>query len=105
MVQQLLHEEQTGGGLLDLICREKGFTNGEALGWLRDELGIGDDPSPRYKITGTWIYPNQAGDPLYRVVRRDCPGKPKKIHQERWDAASGEFVCGQGCMNGVRYVP
>jgi hypothetical protein len=47
------HEAKTGGGILDLISREKGFSSGEVFAWLHDELGIGDDPEQRYKVTGT----------------------------------------------------
>jgi hypothetical protein len=99
------HEDQTGGGILDLISREKCFSNGEAFTWLHEELGIGDDPERRYKVTGTWVYRDREGEPLYRVVRRDAEGKPKKIHQERYDAATKSYVSGKGAMKDVRLVP
>ena len=34
------HEAKVGGGLVDLIEREKGLGNGEVFAWLETELGI-----------------------------------------------------------------
>jgi putative DNA primase/helicase len=84
------HEAKAGGGLLDLICREKGYSNGEAFAWLESELGIKNEDAggAKYRITGTWVYRDRDGEPLYRVVRRDAGGKPKRIHQERYHAAT-----------------
>lgn len=97
------HEAKVGGGLVDLIEREKGFSNGEAFSWLRDELGI--ETESRWAITGTWVYRDRGGQPLYRVVRRNAEGKPKRIHQERYDEEKKAFVGGKGCMKGVRVMP
>jgi hypothetical protein len=97
------HEAKVGGGLVDLIEREKGFSNGEASSWLKDELGI--ETESKWTTTGTWVYRDRGGRPLYRVVRRDCAGKPKRIHQERYDEDKKVFVGGKGCMHGVRLVP
>ena len=59
-----------------------------------------------YRITGTWIYRGRDGAPVYRVVRRDCPGKQKKIHQERYDPRPPAISSpSKGCMQGVRYIP
>ena len=113
------HETKTGGGIIALIAREKGFSNSEAFAWLYDELGIGE---ARYQTTGAFsddrpsgrhpghvavsgFYRGRDGAPVYRVVRRDCPGKEKKIHQERYDPATGDFIAKKGCMKGVRYIP
>jgi hypothetical protein len=77
------------------------------MAWIRS-IGIGDDPKPtgaRYRVTGRWVYRDRDGEPVYRVVRRDCPGKPKRIHQERYDAATGSYRGEKGCMAGVRLVP
>jgi putative DNA primase/helicase len=97
------HESKVGGGIIDLINREKGFANGEAWDWLADELGIKTES--KWTTTGTYVYRDRSGRPLYRVVRKDCEGKPKKIYQERYDEASGRFIGEKGCMKGVRYVP
>ena len=83
----------------------EGFRNGEAKRWLADELGIGEPSRPGWKVTIRWVYRDRDGQPLYRVVRRDCPGKEKKIHQERYDHASKSYVSGKDCMRGVRLVP
>lgn len=96
------HEAKAGGSLLGLICREEAWTEAEAFAWLHDELGIGDGPraDAKYRITGTWVYRDRDGEPLYRVVRRDAEGKPKKIHRERYDPATGTFSGKKGCMKG-----
>ncbi len=41
------HEAGEGGGVLDLIRRETGLTNGEAVAWLRAELGAAIPARPR----------------------------------------------------------
>jgi hypothetical protein len=94
------HEQEVGGGLVALINREKGFTNGEAWAWLKAEVGI--EMGSKWTITGSWVYRDRGGQPLYRVVRRDAEGKPKRIHQERYDQATGQFIGGKGCMRDVR---
>src|SRR4051812_37933344 len=57
------HEDREGGGVLDLIARETGGQNGEALVWLRDELGIALDDRPPAKgrkphgeVTTCYVY-------------------------------------------------
>jgi hypothetical protein len=101
------HEVKSGGGLLDLIRREKGCSIGEAFAWLENEFGIKDESNgAKYRVTGTWVYRDRGGRPVFRSVRRDCEGGgPKKVHQERYVAATGRFVGGKGCMQGVRLVP
>jgi hypothetical protein len=96
------HEAKVGGGLVELIRREKGFLNGEASAWLEAELGI--ETEAKWTTTGS-IHRDRNGQPLYRVVRRDAPGKPKRMHQERYDEATGRFIGGKGCMQDVRHVP
>jgi putative DNA primase/helicase len=99
------HEQKVGGGLVELIRREKGFANGEAVEWLEAEVGI--EIGSQWTTTGTWPYRDRGGQPLYRVVRRDAPGKPKRIHQERYDQATGQFNRRQGLHAGYspRAVP
>ncbi len=99
------HEAEAGGGMLDLIRREKGINGTDAYRWLHEALGIGEPPAGKYKVTGTWIYLDRNGVPVYCVVRRDCPGKPKRNHQERYDPATGKFIAGKDCMAGVRLMP
>lgn len=49
-------------------------------------------------------YHDEAGTPVYRVVRSGH-GKSKRIHQERYDAATRTYVGGRGAMDGVRRLP
>jgi hypothetical protein len=97
------HEAKVGGGIVDLIEREKGFSNGEVWGWLETEIGIKTES--KWATTGTYVYRDRSGRPLYRVVRRDADGHPKRIHQERYDEASGRFIGEKGCMKRIRLVP
>ena len=99
------HEQEVGGGLVELVRRERHCETREAFAWLRS-MGIGDDQrTPRYTVTGRWVYRDRAGQPVYRVVRRDAPGRPKTIHQERYDPTTGAYTGAKGCMAGVRLVP
>lgn len=94
------HENGVGGGMLDLIQRQKGFSNGGALDWLRD---IGIDLGPAKQTTvAEYIYCDRAGVPVFKVTRK---GPRKQFFQARYDAATSSFVSGKGCMDGVRRVP
>jgi hypothetical protein len=99
------HEDGEGGGVLDLIARETGGQNGEALVWLRDKLGIvlDDRPpatgsKPRSKVTARYVYRDERGAPLYRVLRLE----PKRFSQERRE--NGAWIGGKGALDGVRRV-
>jgi hypothetical protein len=101
------HEDDDGGGVLDLIARETRGRNGEALVWLRDELGIvlDDRPSatggkPRGKVTARYVYRDEQEALLYRILRRE----PKSFSQERFDADKQQYVGGKGALDGVRRV-
>src|SRR3974390_1346821 len=69
------HENQVGGGVLDLIKHETGLANGAAVGWLRDELGIDvpASPSPRKatanRIIAMYDYQDELGSLLYQLGR------------------------------------
>lgn len=90
------HEAGQGGGVLDLIGRQTGRLNGEAVDWLREQgFDVGDDrragghaprpepekpaPSPRAKIVATYDYVDESGDLLFQAVRLD----PKDFRQRR----------------------
>jgi putative DNA primase/helicase len=94
------HENGVGGGMMELIQRQKGFSNGPALDWLRDN-GIDLRP-PKQKIVATYIYCDQTGTPAFKVTRW---GAKKTFSQSRYDASTGGFVSGKGCMDGVRRIP
>ena len=108
------HENEEGGGVLDLIRRQKGLDNGEAAAWLREQ-GILDDKGPareeRRHIEATYDYVDEIGEPLFQVVRygfKDArgntmleDGKPKKTFRQRRMIA-GEWVWD---VKGVRPVP
>jgi hypothetical protein len=87
------HENQDGGGVLDLIARKTGRQGREALEWLKEE-GIyratseKGSPSPRSrpmpvsaigKIVATYDYPDEDGKLIFQVVRFD----PKDFRQRR----------------------
>jgi hypothetical protein len=103
------HENEIGGGMLDLVRRKLGnVTKAEAVAWLQDEKLIppagpksNGAASPSRKVVNYYVYRDEAGEPLFRVTR----WQPKTFTQARWDAAAGKFVSGKGCMKGVRRVP
>lgn len=72
------HERGEGGGVLDLIRRERGLANGAAVDWLR-EHGFAAEPQPGRHIVETYPYNDEAGALLFEVVRF----APKDFRQRR----------------------
>lgn len=97
------HEEGKGGGVLALIERETGHKNGEAVAWLRDELGA-DIPDNRPqapakappRIVATYDYPDEHGEVLFQVCRFD----PKDFRQRKPKGEGWDYS-----VKGVRQVP
>jgi putative DNA primase/helicase len=83
-------ENKVGGGVMELIKRETGLVNGAAFDWLR-EMGIEVGPAPRadQRIAATYDYTDEAGKPLFQVVRYE----PKRFVQRR-RAEDGRWVWG-----------
>lgn len=93
------HEQCTGGGVLDLIIRERGGTHNEAAQWLQGREGLPPVPrqsAPRKaslgRVVATYPYHDEAGVHLFDVVRMD----PKDFRQR---AASGAWG-----VKGIRKV-
>lgn len=94
------HEAATGGGVLDLIAREKDGDRRAAVEWLRHEFGdvAGQpEPPPERRIVAVYSYTDENGDPLFEVVRYD----PKDFRQRRPDGRGGYTWN----LKGVRLVP
>ena len=105
------HEDQVGGGVLDLIANKTGRNIGEAQAWLRRQ-GIGPagrapSPSPcqRAPAVGTvgrfveaYSYTDETGTLLFEVVRYD----PKDFKQRRPGSTAGSWIWN---LDGVRRVP
>lgn len=78
------HEANSGGGVLDLIQREKGLANGAAMDWLKAELRLEDGARRERRILATYDYRDERGELRYQVVRLE----PKDFRQRR-PAADG----------------
>ncbi|NLH83416.1 MAG: AAA family ATPase, partial [Phyllobacteriaceae bacterium] len=94
------HEAATGGGVLDLIAREKGGDRKGAADWLKQEFGLADErPEPLRdrRPVATYAYTDENGELLFEVVRFE----PKDFRQRRPDERGG-FVWN---LKGVRLVP
>jgi hypothetical protein len=93
-------EDKTGGGVIELIKRERGLDGPAAVEWMRNELrldvGEGRAPATR-RIVATYDYRDERGDLLSQVVRYD----PKDFRQRRPDRAGGWAWS----VKGVRQVP
>jgi hypothetical protein len=91
------HEAGKGGGVLDLVVRERGGDRKTAARWLADELGIGDTESraPRREVAA-YPYCDEAGELLFEVVRFE----PKEFRQRRPDGNGGHIWN----VRGVRQV-
>ncbi|NQW11054.1 MAG: AAA family ATPase [Alphaproteobacteria bacterium] len=83
------HELNVGGGVLDLVARETGCANGDAVRWLNDELGIQVaetlSPTKRPCIVETYDYHDKSGAVVMQVCRFD----PKDFRQRRPDGRGG----------------
>jgi putative DNA primase/helicase len=93
------HEQQSGGGLLDLICREAGLSaKSEAITWLKTNSLMPPEPpkvKPRFVVA--YDYRDEAGDLLFQVARYE----PKTFKQRR-PTASGDW---EYTVKGTRQVP
>lgn len=74
------HEDGEGGGTLSLISKLKGFDDGEAVAWLREnnfDLPEGQPPTGSNRAAGpgkkeivqTWDYTDAEGEPIFQVAR------------------------------------
>jgi hypothetical protein len=126
------HQDKQGGGVLDLIKREKGLERTEAISWMRDTLGLEvarhrDRPmgahhsgdvtkrvKPKKETEATYNYTDEGGGSLFQTVRQvfrnpdgtlvmTPEGKPAKTFLQRHhDPESGELIWS---LRGVRLVP
>lgn len=102
------HEEEVGGGVLDLIARETGLgTRHEQLTWL-EEHGFrekSEPPKPPTKAdeVARYRYNDEKGRPRFYVVRYEPKGQPKTFRQGRLDER-GQFKLGvQGIDTRIPY--
>ena len=92
------HENKIGGGALDLVRRQTGLSEREALAWVASRLGIADAPRPRpRRIVTAYDYCDERGTLLFQVVRY----APKTFRQRRPDGSGGW----SWRIKGVRQVP
>jgi hypothetical protein len=74
------HQEGEGGGTLSLISKLKGFDDGEAVSWLRENNFDLPDSQPqagsnraagpgKKEIVQTWDYTDADGEPIFQVAR------------------------------------
>ncbi len=83
------HENKVGGGVLDLVRRQTGLSNGEVVDWLHSQIGVSIETKPRTRpkrrIVATYDYRDEAGGLLFQVVRFE----PKDFRQRRPDGQGG----------------
>ena len=89
------HETGEGGGVLDLIKREKKCDNKDAIAFMRS-IGC-DVGEAQRKIVNSYEYSDESGNLLSQTVRLD----PKDFRQRKPDG-SGGWVWS---VKGVRQVP
>jgi hypothetical protein len=93
-------ENKKGGGLLELIAREKGINGAAAFEWLRS-IGVETAPPTPRQLVATYVYRDADGNQRYRVLR--C--EPKDFTQASFDPKTGAYVGGKRCMTGVELFP
>ncbi len=92
------HEKGTGGGVIDLICRETGRPNGVAVEWLRAEGFEVEQPRQHAgrRIVANYPYRDEEGKLLFEV----CRFEPKDFRQRAPDGTGGW----RWSLKGVRRV-
>ena len=92
------HELNVGGGVIDLICRETGQSNGAAFEWLCAEGFDVDEPAQHAarRIVATYPYRDEQEEVLFEV----CRYEPKDFLQRAPDGAGGW----RWSLKGVRRV-
>jgi RecA-family ATPase len=106
------HEEKVGGGVLDLIIRERGGQMSDALRWL-EESGLKDREIPQENKVWQlgqnrtraifYDYTDADGVVVFRVERREENGS--KTFRQHGPDGRGGFRCAAGYMEGVKRVP
>ena len=92
------HEQNIGGGVLDLILREQGGTKAEARNWLKQRGHLTDDKPRQYRrIVQAYRYTDEAGNLLFEACRME----PKSFRQRQPDGRGGW----NWSVKGVRQVP
>ena len=96
------HETRQGGGVLDLITREKGLNGQDRYKWLEDHGFLSPSSKPsgdRRRIVATYDYLDENGILLFQVCRFD----PKDFRQRHPDPNKpGEWIWS---VKGLRQVP
>jgi hypothetical protein len=94
------YENNTGGGVLDLITRQTGLTGAERFQWL-EEHGFANgevrEPRAKARIVETYNYTDESGTLLSQVVRYE----PKTFRQRRPLPGGGY----EWNLKGARHVP
>jgi len=94
------HEQNTGGGMLDLICRERGGNRAEAAEWMKAEGLMAASAGPtrqQSRIVAAYDYTTEAGELLFQVCRME----PKDFRQRKPKTGGGW----DWSTKGIRRVP
>jgi hypothetical protein len=90
------YEANEGGGVLDLIQRERGLADGDAIAWMQTEGFVnGHDTSSLGEPVATYDYVDEAGQLLFQV----CKFIPKTFRQRRPNGSGWNWN-----LRGVRRV-
>ena len=81
------HEQEAGGGVLDLVAHETGQTNGQALAWLASELGVDlrdeTEAPAKPELVAEYVYQAADGSPYVKV--RKWRGGRSRFTQSRYE--------------------
>jgi putative DNA primase/helicase len=96
------HENQIGGGVIELIRSKTGSSGGEAHAWLEKEGIAPSDPHQRTarpsRIVAEYDYTDESGKLLFQVIRLE----PKTFRQRRPDEKGG-WIWSLGDVRRVLY--
>lgn len=82
------HENGTGGGMIELVMRQKSLDKSAAAKWLRDGGFLPErdqQPRPKPRVVENYDYLSADGEILFRVVRLE----PKDFRQQTPDGRGG----------------
>jgi 5S rRNA maturation endonuclease (ribonuclease M5) len=100
------HENKQGGGVLDLVRRERKCDQRAAVEWLKENTGLESGPPAKAKpdkqnrgrVVARYIYTDAGGRPVHRTLRFE----PRGFSQQRFEG--GKWIGGKGALDGVERV-
>jgi 5S rRNA maturation endonuclease (ribonuclease M5) len=110
------HEEQQGGGVIDLLVAYEGLNKAEAVRWLRDHgfleakpngQAVNGHAAPPFREVAHYAYTDEVRNLIFQVVRLEngltgADGKREKTYRQRKPDGNGGWTWS---TKGIQQVP